>query len=54
MPAKKRSAKKKLTEKERLAEAEKALRQTQKVLNFELKKVDDYVKALEGHSPFPF
>jgi len=54
MPRKKRSAKKKLTEKERLAEAKKALRQAQKVLKFELKKVDDYVKALDGHNPFPF
>lgn len=56
MPRKKRSAKKKLTEKQRLAEARKALNQTQQVLNqtqqvleAELTKVKGYVKSLDWH-----
>ena len=49
MPAKKRSAKKKLTEKQRLAEARRALNQTQQVLEAELKKVKGYVKSLDWH-----
>jgi hypothetical protein len=55
MPAKRRKrryAKKTLTEKQRLAEARKALMKTQRVLEAELEKVEGYVKALDWHIPF--
>jgi hypothetical protein len=52
MRTKTRTAKSKLTEKQLLADAKKALRQTKHVLNAELKKVDSYLKALDGHNSF--
>lgn len=52
MPRKKRARKKVITDAQRLAEARKALKQTERVLNAELKKVKGYVKALDGHDVF--
>ncbi|HWY40071.1 MAG TPA: hypothetical protein VNX27_04680 [Chthoniobacterales bacterium] len=49
---KKRSAKRKLTEKQLLAEAKKALRQAARTLEAELKEVKRYEKALGGYSSF--
>ena len=48
-----RRSKRNLTERERLADAKKALKQTQSVLKMELRKVDKYVKAIDTHNPFP-
>jgi hypothetical protein len=52
MPRKKRARKKNVTEGQRLADAKKALKQTERVLNAELKKVKGYVRALDGHDVF--
>jgi|GEM_PF-3056389 hypothetical protein len=49
---KKRPAKGKLTEKQLLAEAKKALRQAARTLEAELKEVKRYEKALGGYSSF--
>jgi hypothetical protein len=48
----KRSAKGKLTEKQLLTEAKKALRQAARTLEAELKEVKRYQKALAGWSSF--
>ena len=50
MPAKKRSAKKKLTEKQRLAEARRALNQTQQVLNKTQQVLEAELKKVSGGS----
>jgi hypothetical protein len=52
MPTKQRSAKKKISDKELLSDAKKALRKTRRILEAELKEVDRYIKALDGHSSF--
>ena len=52
MPRKKRSRKKVVAEGKRLADAKKALKQTERVLKAELKKVQGYVKSLDGHDSF--
>jgi hypothetical protein len=52
MPRKKRSGKKNVTDAQRLADAKKALKQTERVLDAELKKVKGYVKSLDGHDSF--
>jgi len=54
MRTRKTYARKKVAPEKRLADAHKALKQTQKVLKAELTKVNDYVKALEGWISFRF
>lgn len=54
MRTRKTYARKKVTQEKHLADAHKALKQTQKVLKAELRKVNDYVKALEGWISFRF
>jgi hypothetical protein len=54
MRTRKTYARKKVTQEKRVADAHKALKQTQKVLKAELRKVNDYVKALEGWISFRF
>ena len=49
---KKRRASKKLTEKQLLVEARKALRQAERTLAAELKEVKRYQIALDGHNSF--
>ena len=48
----KRSARGKLTDKQLLAEAKKALRQAARTLEAELKEVKRYEKALGGYNSF--
>jgi len=52
MPRKKRSRKKNVTDRQRVADARKALLQTERVLNAELTKIAGYVRALDGHDVF--
>lgn len=52
MPRKKKSTKRNVADAQRLADAKKALKQTERVLNAELKKIKGYVRALDGHDVF--
>ena len=52
MPRKKRVRRKNITDGQRVADAKKALKQTERVLNAELKKIKGYVRALDGHDVF--
>ena len=52
MPRKKRSRRKNVTDGQRVSDAKKALKQTERVLNAELKKVKGYIRALDGHDVF--
>jgi hypothetical protein len=54
MRTRKTYGRKKVAPEKRLADAHKALKQTQRVLKAELTKVNDYVKALEGWISFRF
>jgi hypothetical protein len=52
MPRKKRARRKNITDGQRVADAKKALKQTERVLNAELKKIKGYVRSLDGHDVF--